>query len=44
MKTKRILVKNHLNPKIKVEVWEIILMILLILSVLGHEELDHKDD
>ena len=44
MKTKRILVKSQINPKIKVEVWEIILMILLILSVLGHEELDHKDD
>ena len=44
MKTKRILVKPQINPKIKVEVWEIILMILLILSVLGHEELDRKDD
>ena len=41
MKTKRILVKNQ---KINVEGWEIILMILLILSILGPEELDNRDD
>ena len=44
MKTKRILVKPKINLKIKVEIGEIILMIVLILSILGHEELDHRDD
>jgi len=44
MKTKEILVKPQINLKINMEGWEIILLILLILSILGPEELDHKDD